>query len=669
MNSNLEEPAAAEEQTRLLQEKLESATGRLEQASPFAKHNFQTPVLELAGRMLTLSGGLQQLYALAPRLDNAGLFHGTDWAEPGALQPRLVNNTFELGTKPLIMLECLSELRLLAIVNGAHSHEGVSVEQARHFLTQVLALNLNHLFGTANETLRTRLGKLGNGIQALFHYLLDHIGFENILGSLIEEIWRILAQRPIQVDGVKTMVTQIALTLAQGAGDIGEARLGSDRLISALFGPTQGCLDDPGLEAYHLRLEAMDFPTLQQEAYGFSRAMHDVGLVSDYHASYLRWLLQHDQSQLIPDALGLSSTGLDALRTYQSLIYHLIEEAIYPQTAQTVYGLTMLLERGILYSPPIAPGLWRQLNLPLSARTEAAMLAAYGDAVTPRVRLMAGVIALLGQPLGVGQGNNPTCQSARAISMWSYNDPDFLLHLISQASRFDNIQMSFEGQPIDSAELPAGLVSDIPLDTDPVSIVLVPHLDRVYQAMGRACADRGEDPHRWINPEFHGWWVGRKFLIAVDVASGKLKSDYASYLEQFYRSYHPFYNGNQPVIHPQPAGIAVTDSNAQFVGWHAITLLRVALDQSRVIRVYFYNPNNDSGQNWGNDVVVSTHGNGERFGEASLPFPELASRLYIFHDDPIQMQTDVIELPWEELDQVRDMALKSWAAQRLPTAV
>jgi hypothetical protein len=150
MNLNLEEPAAAEEQTRLLQEKLESATGRLEQASPFAKHNFQTPVLELAGRMLTLPGGLQQLYALAPRLDNAGLFHGTDWAEPGALQPRLVNNTFEQGSKPLIMLECLSELRLLAIINGAHSHEGVSAEQARHFLTQVLALNLNHLFGTSN---------------------------------------------------------------------------------------------------------------------------------------------------------------------------------------------------------------------------------------------------------------------------------------------------------------------------------------------------------------------------------------------------------------------------------------------------------------------------------------------------------------------------------------
>ncbi|MDG4812478.1 hypothetical protein P8629_05610 [Hydrogenovibrio sp. 3SP14C1] len=668
MNLNVE-PAAADKQTQLLQEKLESAIGRLERASLFAKLNFQTQVLELAGRMILLPGGVQQLYALAPRLDDAGLFYGTDWAEPGALLPRLVNNTLEQGSDPLVMLECMSELRLLAIANGEYSHEGVSVEQARHFLTQVLALNLNHLFGTANEALRTRLGKLGDGIQALFQYLLDHIGFDNILGSLIDEIWRILAQRPIQVGGVKTMVTQIALTLAQGVGDIGEARLGSDRLISSLFGPTQGCIDDPGLDAYYARLEAMDFPTLQQEAYGFSRAMHDVGLVSDYHAGYLRWLLQNDQSQLIPDALGLSSTGLDVLRTYQNLIHKLIEEVIYAQTAQTVYGLAMLLERGILYAPPIAPGLWRQLNLPLSEQTESALMAAYGDAVTPRVRLLSGVISLLGQPLGVGQGNNPTCQSARAISMWSYNDPDFLMHLIAQAARFDNIQMNFEGQPINSAELAAGLASNIPLDTDPVSIVLVPHLDRVYNAMGQACVGRGEDPHRWINPEFHGWWVGREFYIAVDVASGKLKNDYVSYLEQFYRSYHPLYNGNQPVIHPQPAGIAVTDSNAQFVGWHAIALLRVGLDQNDVMRVYFYNPNNDSGQNWGDDVVVSTHGFGERFGEASLPFPELASRLYIFHDDPIQVQTDIIELPKEELDHVQDMALKSWAAERQPAEV
>ena len=74
----------------------------------------------------------------------------------------------------------------------------------------------------------------------------------------------------------------------------------------------------------------------------------------------------------------------------------------------------------------------------------------------------------------------------------------------------------------------------------------------------------------------------------------------------------------EPVIHPQPAGIAVTDSNGMYLGWHAITIVRVGLDQSGEMRVYFFNPNNDSGQDLGLGIVVSTHGSGERLpGPAS----------------------------------------------------
>ncbi|GAB4361341.1 MAG: hypothetical protein Kow0060_16990 [Methylohalobius crimeensis] len=661
MNSNME-PGAPDPQSGLLEEKLEHALVRLEQARSFTKPRFQGPVLDLAGRLMTRPDGMQRLYRLAPRLDMAGVFSGTDWDDPAALLPSLVRNTLEHGEKSTVVLECLSQLRLLAVANGACTHPGVSVEGARHFLTQVLALNLSHLFGATAETQRIRLGPIGEAVGRLFRFLLDHIGFKDILGSLIDEIWRILAQRPIQVDHIKAMITQIAVTLSQGTGNIGEARLGADRLISALFGPTQGCLDDPGVGVYEGRLEMMDFAGLQQEANGFARAMHDVGLVSDYHAIFLRWILNHRQAHLIPDALGLSSTGRDVLHCYQDLIHRLILEAIYPETAQVVYGLAMLLERGILYASPIAPGLWRQIGLKLSAQTSATLAGVFGDTLPTRVHLLAGVIALLGQPLGVGQGNNPTCQSARAISMWSYNEPDYLLHLIAQAACYDGILMHFEGTPLASAQLPAGLAHSAPLDTDPVSVLLVPHLDRIYNEMGRICASRSGDPHRWINPEFHGWWVGREFAIAVDVATGGLK-DYDDFLHKFYTSYHPYYNGNQPVIHPQPIGIAVTDSTAQFVGWHAITLIRVALDQENVMRVYFYNPNNDSGQNWGNGVIVSTHGYGERFGEASLPFAQLASRLYIFHDDPVEARGDR-QVSSEELEAVKAMALSSWAAGR-----
>ncbi len=271
---------------------------------------------------------------------------------------------------------------------------------------------------------------------------------------------------------------------------------------------------------------------------------------------------------------------------------------------------------------------------------------------------------MLGQPLGVGQGDNPTCQSARALSMWAYNDPDYLLQMVTWAARDNEIIMHFEGTPVSSESSRGGVASEVTIDLDPVSLVVVPHLDRIYAEMGRLCIGREGDPHRWVNPEFHGWAAGRGFRINVDVATGKLR-DLGDFLRHFYASYHPVYNGNQPLVHPQPAGVAVTDSAARFIGGHAITILRVTRDPDRVMRVYFYNPNNDSGQHWGGDVEVSTASKGERFGEASLPFEQFASRLYIFHYDPLE-RNESAEVANEELARVIDRVYQSWGRDRLP---
>jgi hypothetical protein len=663
-NENTSSPfRSASEQQAALEEKLEYACIRLEKAQPFNKVRFQHPVLDLSRRRLDMENGIQILYTMAPRLDKAGLFTGTDWSTPQTLLPALVTQTLEHGERDTVMMECLSELRLLAIAGGIYYSPGISAEHASHFLTQVLALNLEYLFGTRTEATRERLGPLGVKIEELFQFILTHIGFGNILENLIEEIWRIMAQRPIQVQNIKTMVTRISVMISREDFEIDKYHLGADRLTSALFSPTQGCNNDPGIEAYQNSLATMDFTALQLEACGFARSMHDTGLVSDYHAVFLRFLITNKQFQLIPDGLGLSSTGLDILRCYQDLVHALINEAIYPHTAQAIYGLAMLLERGILHIPALAPALWQQIGQNLSDHTESILTNIFGQTAAPKTKLLAGVISLLGQPLGIAQGNNPTCQSARALSLWSYNSPDYLLFLIHQMTKYDSILMHFEGLPVISSDLPAGLVQSSPLDADPVSALLVPHLDRIYNEMSRLCAGRGEDPHCWINPEFHGWWTGRDFVIVVDIKTGNLKN-IDTFITRFYNSYHPFYNNNQPVIHPQPVGIAVTDSNANFVGWHAITLIRVALDQKNVMRVYFYNPNNDSGQNWGNGTVVSTHGQGERFGEASLPFPEFASRLYIFHDDPLD-NSDPEQIPEAEMLNVREMMQQSWASNRM----
>ncbi|WP_217631364.1 hypothetical protein [Microbulbifer yueqingensis] len=646
--------------------KLEYALEQLELARPFNKVRFRAAVLDVAARLAAEPGGIDILYDLAPRYDRAGIFADTPWDQPATLLPGLVRNTLEQGDRQTVIIELLSQVRLLALSRGAYTHAGMSAEQARHFLSQVMALNLDHLVAGPGEAMRVRLGRVGAAVAGVFRYLLENTPFEDILGRLVQEVRRIMSQRPLQVDNVKSMITQIALARGRGEGGSGAAAAEADRLVSQLFGPTATCADDPGVDAYLQRVEQLSPAALEAEARGFADAMHASGLVSDYHAVFLRRLVQHrgdlagTRDGVLALALGLSSTGLDALRTFSELVCRLVEGAVQVGTAQAAYGLALLLESGQLYAAPVAPGLWRQIDLRLSPYCSELLTRVFGGGVSPSARLLAGTIGVLGQPLGIGQGNNPTCQSARAISVWAYNDPDYLLHLISRAAHFDEIVMRFEGEAISTGGMTAG--APVPLDTDPVSVLLVPHLDVMYRRMGELCAGRGDDPHRWINPELHGWWVGRECFLAVDIHTGGLR-DYSEFLRRFYCSYHPFYNGNQPIIHPQPAGLAVTDSSGTFVGWHAITLIRVALDRENTMRVYFFNPNNDSGQDWGHGVTVSTHGHGERHGEASLPFTQLASRLYLFHDDT-EALVPTSSPDNAELAEVRQMALASWAAGR-----
>jgi hypothetical protein len=631
---------------------------RLEQASRIARPALAIEVLDASRRLLTMPEGVALLAERAERFHVAGIFDGSDWAEPESLQPQLIPSTLQFADERVVTLECLSLLRWLALAEQRALHPGISSEQAVHFLREALAVNLDYVFDRGTEAARERRTAAA---RQVFAFIAERVGYDSMLEQLVEEVWRILRQRPVKVDGVKTMITKLAVYLADPETDVHSLR-GADRLTSALFGPTQATQYDPGLDAYRDALSRMDAQMLRQEAGAFARSMADTGLVSVYHAVLARWLLEH-QPDLLPAALGLSTTGSDTFLSYIELIRALIDEAVHPETCQAIYGLACLLERGILFSPPVAPALWRQIRLPLHPTTADVIRRVFGDAVPPKVHLLAALLNVLGQPFGVGQGHNPTCQSARAISMWAYNDPDYLMQLLAWAARDDAITMHFEGSPLNSSDLPAGLVDVLHLDLDAVSLVLVPHLDRIYQGMGQLADARGEDPHKWINPEFHGWWVGRGFAIAVDVASGRLAS-YEDFVRTFYASYHPYHNGNQPQIHLQPAGVAVTDSAGRFVGWHAITLIRVALDMQGEMRAYFYNPNNDGGQDWGCGVVVSTEGNGEYFGESSLPFAQLVSRLYIFHYDPLE-PGDPAGVPEDAVAAVRGMAEGSWARDRI----
>ncbi len=629
---------------------------RARSASPQAS---SLGLLERARLLMTLPGGFDVLYRRVRALESAGIFGASDWSKPAILQPALAKHSLREAGAVTTVVEAISEIRLLAVVRGDYFHPGISSEQARHFLTQVMALNLDLLSGNLSEADRERPKQLGPLVLGLYQYLISHLGYENLMDSLVAEVWRLLEQGPVQVDSICDMIGQIAKCLydpelkTTGTAD-------ATRLVRALFAPTPGSREDPGLDLYQLRLAKMDDVELSAEANEFARNMHDTGLASPYHAVFLRFLRTSDEEELIPTALGLTMTGLDDFYCYNQLVDALIDEAIHPETCQAVYGLTMMLERGSLFTPPVAQALWRQIKLRLSTETKQVLSEAFGDAVPPGVFLLAGVLNLLGQPLGVGQGNNPSCQSAIGLSMWAANEADYLLQVLTWAARDNEVLSRFEGREVSSKNLEQGLIKDTPVDVDPVSLILIPHLDRIYGEMWRRCEDRNDDAHRWINPEFYGWWVSHGFKVVADIHTGEI-TDYDDFIRHFYASYHPYYNGNIPVIHHQPAGIAVTDSAARFVGRHAITILRVALSPRNEMRVYFFNPNNDSGQDWGQGITCSTRGNGEIRGEASLPVAEFTSRLYAFHYDTLELG-DLAAIPETEVARVMELGYGSWAA-------
>lgn len=653
----LEAQSPEPERTERLARQMADAIATVANAKPFAKNLYQGRVYDLVVRLLKEPGGAEAMYALAPRFDDAGLFYGGDWASPEILQPALVSPSLR-GAAFYVAIEALSELRMLAIALGDYTHPEMSPEAARAFLEEVFARNIDFLFPDTSETGRSGAAGLRRGVEALFEFIGSKLGYDGILTSVVQEADRVLLQRPILVSRVK----QVLRRIGQSSLDNMELRVRerAHRLLGAMEGPGPLSAAHHNLEAYAEAFAAADEEKRLVEIRTLGMAMRDTGLVCPQHALALRHIAQ-EQPALIPEALFLDSVGRESFAAYTSLVQALIAEGVHPQTCQAALGLACMLERGILFSPPVAPGLWRHLRLQVLPEVATILENEYGPDIGGRKVLIGGILNVLGQPLGVGQGKNPTCQSARAISLWAQHDIPFLLELIAWAARDDELDMHFEGQHIVSSHLADGLAPELHSELDPVSLVLVPHLDRVYAEMGRRVAGRGEDGHKWINPEFHGWWVSRGFAIVVNVLTGFIR-DFDCFIRVFYAAYHPYYNGNRPVIHPQPAGIAATNAYGAFIGWHAVSIQRVMLDKDNVMRVYFYNPNNDGGQNWGQGIQTSTHGHGEFPGESSLPFDEFASRIYVFHFGWRELG-DAADGPAEEVRAVRERARSSWAAE------
>jgi len=621
-------------------------------ATPLLSENHKKKLLSSLDLLTDSKVGIQFLYDHIQELTEAGIFRDTMWDDPARLVPALVGGTLKAGDQTTIV-EVISELRMLAIMNGSITHKKFSAGKARLYLEETLVSNLDLIFPSGSEETRSIDENTLKKIRVLFDFLTDQISVSRIKGKLAKEIELICAQRPVVTDRVleiiKTVKNEIELSSENGD----DRRL--DYYVNAVYTPSKKAGElDP--DDYKKFLDQAKRKEIINECEDLAETMHDTGLSVEYHAILLRHVAR--EVGLIKMALGLDNVGKAELDKHKKFVSELILKVIHPETARSCFGLAKLLERSLLSHQPVKNGLQRIMGLSLNSVVAANIRKSrQNSTLDPKHILTADCLGILGQPLGVGQGWNPTCQSARGISLWSSHAPGKLLRMVESAAKSNSLWMRFEGNVIKSEELILGLVKELDYNLDAVSVVLVPHLDKIYNEMMRRASNRADDPHKWVNPAMYGHWIPTGFISTYDYLTNSIK-DYEKFIRTFYITHHPEYNGGNDLAYPNPVGIFLTSSTGKLIGFHAVSILRVRKVKGQV-RVYILNPNNEGRQRWQDNMRPTVAGNGERAGESSLPFYQFASRLYAFHFNQSDLD-DLRKVDSDEIEKVTELAKTSW---------
>ncbi|MRX73715.1 hypothetical protein GJU40_16360 [Bacillus lacus] len=560
------------------------------------KEAYRLEVLKKAENLLHSSDGMYILLQYAPYFDEAHLFLGRPWEDMQKLQPSLVRGTLEAGGTSSIF-EFLSNLRLLAIALGTCKSETFSKVAAQNYLNDVVALNFDVLY--PNETEEGRVKSCNPLIFRLFQFLSNYLSPQALFEKITAEIEKLSVQRPLTIDKILTLISSGRNLSQQHAIHEGE-------FVYYRCAATVSSADYKDLSAQELVREAC-----------FQRMlMNRTGIVSNRYVLVLIEMQKRDVS-LLPYGLGLGEKGYRAYFQHETLFQTLLSSCLTSETRQALYGFNQLLERDI-FSENVIQALKTLVNADYCE--EARSTLDCNNEEVSRAKAVSGILHLLGMPLGAGQGNNPVCQSTRALSYWAQENPAYLLNIYLAALVKGEIEISYEDKIISSGSLSLyQLNHDIPLD--PVSMILIPHLHAIYEEMLKVTENVNEDVHKWINPAFYGAGVLKGFASSVH---------HPSFLPLFYLHYH-YYNEYTKISLPQPAGVMLKDRNERILGAHAVLIQRVSLDPEGLARVYFYNPNNDSKQTWGSGIETSVTGNGELPGESSLLFDQFASCLYAFH--------------------------------------
>ncbi|MGX9136532.1 hypothetical protein ACWV26_19705 [Rummeliibacillus sp. JY-2-4R] len=588
---------------------------QLAQATLPSKKLFQQTVLDEASVLLEEHNGLEILYHYAPLFDQAGIFIGKPWENVQKLNPVLVRGTFHAGGSTAVA-EALSELRILAIASGDYVHPEMTATEANEFLTKVLALNIDLLL--MKETEENRVNMLYKDQQAseILRFISEHCFSPRVFQNVYQEINNLAVQRPIVTDKILKLIAS-AKKLTDGLENVDASLLLYEKAVYSPSDMSTGI----DVENYETKLKEASVLQLTTEAEQLLTSMVQTGLVSTYHAIFLDYI-NREKPDLLHHILAVDQKAKDNLQSNLSLISSLITTSITRQTRRSIYGLVRLLQRDI-FTNELIMELEALMKVPIQDKIKNRLIYYHKSANTDTLKklLVSEIISILGTPLGIGQGFNPTCQSTRALSYWAQKEPVLLLKMFNQFLKKGYITIHFEGRAFSS-----DILSPVPLEDevniDAVSFLLIPHLDSIYFEMLKAADGRGQDSHKWINPAFHmtGIWPGFSDIY----------SDF-DFQANFLRHYHPVNNPDVNKELPQPVGITIYNRSGQVLGAHAVLIQRVAPDPNGIIRVYFYNPNNDSLQIWGSSIQTSVNGNGELEGESSLPIEEFVHFLYAFH--------------------------------------
>lgn len=623
---------------------------KVEEGTPLSRDIHRKQLLSHVDVLTDSQEGQRLLLKAMPRVVAAGIFDGTVWAEPHNLVPTLVGGTLRAGGETTL-LEILSELRILSVARGELTYPDFNDSAARAFLEEVVVRDLSLLFPSGTEAERVAGPATNSKISHLAGLLVEVIPLESLKDGIATELELICGQRPIVTDRVVEMVRALK-------GRLPLDPRGDERLqlyMDAVMAPSPGSSGRNVAEYGDFLLDA-DADTLEEEARALGSSMRATGLAVGAHALLVRRVAS--DPALLALALGLNERGKAELEVAGDLVQSIITQAVHVDTARSCYGLARLLERGLLSRQPVRTGLQRIAGMTLHAEVAESIQASRPDSsLSPRDMLLADCVGVLGQPLGVGQGWNPTCQSARGISLWSRHAPGKLLGMIETTARTHEMSMRFEGQEIKASTVIFDGPASYDMNLDAVSVVLVPHLDRIYNEMLRRAAFRGEDPHKWVNPAMYGHWIPQGFISAYNEVTGAIRG-YDNFLRTFYATHHPSYNGGYDQAYPNPVGIFLTSATGALLGFHAVSVLRVREHEGHV-RVYFLNPNNEGRQKWQEDIQPTVADNGENPGESSLPFHQFAARLYAFHFGPSEVG-DLARVDEAEVARVREISLASW---------